>query len=90
MKVWSEDYSARPRGTPRLPGHEFHPREVGENLHRLLPHSELHPPWFSPEEGELMQQDRQKFRELGAERMSAVFLPFLAKLETAEVSVPYK
>ena len=70
-----------------IPGNdEIHPREVGENLHRLLPHSELHPPLFSNEDRELMQQDLQKFLELAAGRLSAIFLPFLAKLETAVVS----
>ncbi len=69
-----------------FPGNdEEHPSEVGKDLHRLLAHSELHPP-ISLEELAVGQQDRKRFLELGAERMSAVFLPFLARLETAETS----
>ena len=61
---------------------EVHPRAVGENLHRLLPHSELHPPVWAPEEREsLMRENPQRFREVGAERMAAIYLPFLAKVE---------
>ena len=65
---------------------EIHPRAVGEDLHRLLSGSELHPPVFSTQELELLQQDRQRFVEQVAERMSAVFLPFLARLELAQAS----
>ena len=73
-----------------IPGNdEIHPRAVGENLHRILPHSELHPPVFSPEEAEsLRQQAPDRFVDLGHERRASIYLPFLEKLEKAEVPVP--
>ena len=72
-----------------IPGDDaVHPRAVGENLHRILPHSELHPPLWSPEEAEkLRQQDPKRFQDLGYERRASVYLPFLEKMEAATVSV---
>ena len=71
-----------------IPGNdEVHPRAVGENLHHILPHSELHPPVFSTEEAEsLRQQDADRFVDIGHERRAAIYLPFLEKLATAEVA----
>ena len=73
-----------------IPGDDdIHPKVVGENLHKILPHSELHPPLWSPEEAEkLRQEDPEKFRELGHERRASVYLSFLEKVEAARVSVP--
>jgi pimeloyl-ACP methyl ester carboxylesterase len=73
-----------------IPGSDdIHPTAVGEELHRILPHSELFPPLWTPEERKsLQEQDPQRFRELGHERTAAIYLPFLAKLESARVSVP--
>ena len=73
-----------------IPGDDdVHPRVVGEKLHRILPHSELHPPLWSPEEAEkLRQQDPEKFRELGHEQRASMYLSFLEKVEAARVSVP--
>ena len=69
-------------------GDEVHPRAVGENLHRILPHSELHPPIYSPEETEkLRQQDQKKFQDMGHERRASVYLAFLEKVEAARVAV---
>ncbi len=72
-----------------IPGDdEVHPRAVGENLHRILPHSELHPPVFTPEEAEsLRQQDADRFVDIGHERRATIYLPFLEKLAKAEVTV---
>ena len=72
-----------------IPGDdETHPRVVGENLHKILPHSELHPPLWSTEEAErLRQQDPAQFREMGHEQRASVFLAFLEKVETAPASV---
>ena len=72
-----------------IPGDdEVHPRAVGENLHRILPHSELRPPVFSPEEAEsLRQRDPDGFVDIGHERRAAIYLPFLEKLATAEAPV---
>ena len=72
-----------------IPGDdEVHPRVVGENLHRILPHSELHPPVFSPEETESLRQlDPDRFVDLGHERRAAIYLPFLERLAKAEVPV---
>ena len=72
-----------------IPGNdEVHPRAVGENLHRILPHSELHPPVFSPEEAEsLRQQDPDGFVDIGHERRAAIYLPFLERVTQAEVPV---
>jgi pimeloyl-ACP methyl ester carboxylesterase len=71
--------------TAIVPGNdEIHPKAVGENLHRLLPRSELFPhPWEAGERELLMQQDPQRPGELQAERLAAVYLPFLAKVEKA-------
>ena len=68
-----------------IPGDdEVHPRAVGENLHRILPHSELHPPTYSFDEAEkLRQQDPERFRELGHERRASVYLSFLENTEKA-------
>ena len=53
-----------------------------------MPHSELHPPVFSPEEAEsLRQQDPDGFVDIGHERRAAIYLPFLEKLSKAEVPV---
>ena len=73
-----------------IPGDDdTHPRAVGENLHRILPHSELHPPLWSAEEAEkLRQHDSERFQDLGHERRASVYLPFLEKVEGARVSVP--
>lgn len=73
-----------------IPGSDaIHPTEVAENLHRILPHSKLYPPLWSPEEREaLRDKDPVAFREQGHERAAAVYLPFLAELEEAKVSVP--
>ena len=72
-----------------IPGNdEVHTKEVGENLHRILPNSELHEPVWSIQERETqIDQDPAKFRDLGYERMASVFLPFLKKAEAARVSV---
>ena len=68
-----------------IPGNdEVHPRAVGENLHRILPHSELHPPVFSPEGAEsLRQQDPDGFVDIGHERRAAIYLPFLERVMQA-------
>jgi pimeloyl-ACP methyl ester carboxylesterase len=72
-----------------IPGDDdTHPRAVGENLHRILPHSELHPPLWSRDEAErLRQQDPAQFQEMGHERRASVFLLFLEKIEAATASV---
>ncbi len=72
-----------------IPGDdEVHPRAVGENLHRILPHSELHPPVWSPEETRSMRdEDPVKVRELAHARRAAVYLPFLERLERTETAV---
>ncbi len=71
--------------TAIVPGNdEIHPKAVGENLHRLLSRSELFPhPWEPGERELLMQQDSQRPGEVQAERLAAVYLPFLAKMEKA-------
>jgi pimeloyl-ACP methyl ester carboxylesterase len=73
-----------------IPGDDdIHPRMVGENLHRILPHSELHQPLWSPDEAEKLRQDDPKgFPELGHERRASVYLSFLEKVEAGRVSVP--
>ena len=73
-----------------IPGDDdVHPRAVGENLHRILPHSELHLPLWSPEQTEnLREQDPERFRELGHERRASVYLSFLEKVEEAKASTP--
>ena len=72
-----------------IPGDdEVHPRVVGENLHRILPHSELHPPVFTHEEAEtIRQQNADRFVDIGHERRAAIYLPFLEKLAKTEVPV---
>ena len=72
-----------------IPGDDdTHPRVVGENLHKILPHSELHPPLWSRDEAErLRQQDPVKFREIGHEQRASIFLAFLEKVETTYASV---
>ena len=72
-----------------IPGDDdTHPRVVGENLHRILPHSELHPPLWSRDEAErLRQQDPAQFQETGHEQRASIFLAFLEKIEAAPASV---
>ena len=72
-----------------IPGDdEVHPRVVGENLHRILPHSELHPPVFTPDEAESLRlQDADRFVDLGHERRAAIYLPFLERVTKAGVAV---
>lgn len=74
--------------TAIIPGNdEVHPREVGENLHRILLNSELYEPiWSTQERDTQIGQDQAKFRDLGYERMASVYLPFLTRLEEAKVS----
>jgi len=68
-----------------IPGDDdIHPRSVGENLHAILPHSELHTLVWSPKETELMkQQGAEKSRDMGHERRASVYLSFLEKMEAA-------
>ena len=72
-----------------IPGDDdTHPRAVGENLHSILPHSELHPPLWSQDEAEkLRQQDPAKFQEMGHEQRASIFLAFLEKVEAAHAPV---
>jgi pimeloyl-ACP methyl ester carboxylesterase len=61
-----------------IPGYDMiHPREVGEALARILPHSELHrlPPQERPEGDEA----RMRARLAHQQRLADVFLEFLAK-----------
>jgi pimeloyl-ACP methyl ester carboxylesterase len=75
--------------TAIIPGNdEVHTKEVGENLHRILPNSELYEPvWTTQERETQVDQDPAKYRDMGYERMASVFLPFLKKAEAARVSV---
>ena len=72
-----------------IPGDDdTHPQVVGENLHRILPHSKLHQPLWSQDEAErLRQQDPVKFQGIGHEQRASIFLAFLEKVEAAHVSV---
>ena len=69
--------------TAIIPGNdEVHTKEVSENLHRILPNSELYEPVWSNQERETqIDQDPAKYRDMGYERMASVFVPFLKKTE---------
>ena len=71
-----------------VPGNDdVHPRAVGENLHRILPHSELHPPMYTPEErAQLMESDPAAMQRTTADKLAKIFLPFLAKTEMTKVA----
>ena len=59
---------------------------MGENLHRIIPHSELHPPMYTPEErAQLMESDPAAMQRTTADKLAKIFLPFLAKTEMAKV-----
>ncbi len=67
-----------------IPGTEndpVHPRTVGENLHKILPNAELHPPIWSPEEYDTLRlEDPSAFQEIGHDRRAPIFLDFLTSI----------
>ena len=67
-----------------IPGDDdVHPLLVGQNLHAILPDSELHDPVFSKEEeGRLAAEDGAMFQQAGHNRRAEIFLKFLNKHES--------
>jgi pimeloyl-ACP methyl ester carboxylesterase len=68
-----------------VPGNDdVHLLSAGENLHRILPDSEFHPPMHTPEERtKLMEIDPVVFQRITAGKLAEIFLPFLEKITSA-------
>ena len=65
-----------------VPGNDdVHLLSAGENLHRILPDSEFHPPMHTPEERtKLMEIAPVVFQRITAGKLAEIFLPFLEKV----------